>query len=85
MDSQFCEIYRYEIVDNTAPNPSTHIKYPSSYVTTAATGCTDILPMTPAAGEMVALSSCNQVEVTSDKPLSWTIKIKVHYRQTNPL
>ena len=58
MDSPFCEIYRYEVVDNTAPD-STYIQYPSQYVTAAATGCTDILPMTPATGEMAALASCN--------------------------
>jgi hypothetical protein len=39
----YCEIYRYEIVDNTAPTPSSAIKYPSQYVTSAASSCTDML------------------------------------------
>lgn len=58
MDYQpYCEVYKYEVVSNTAPDTTGAFSYVSSYTTSAAAACVDLIPVAPAAGETAAIST----------------------------
>jgi hypothetical protein len=53
----YCEVYKYEVVSNTAPDTTGAFSYVSSYTTSAAAACVDLIPVSPAAGETAAISA----------------------------
>ena len=81
MDYPQCVVYKYEIVDSTAPSDqSPHTQYPSANVDSSVTTCSDIIPLSPTTAESTEIAKCDQIGVISQVPMSWNIKLKVHYR-----